>query len=422
MTDHTPPDDRGDRSPATPGRGGALSVALLVTLAVQNAVPPFSTDMYSPAFPHVTEDLGTTASLVGLTLTAFFIGMGLGQILGGVVSDQLGRRRPLIIGGLVCTAGAVICALAPGIWVLIAGRLLQGLGGGVAAAVGRAVLVDLAHGNVLARTMSLLQALGGLAPMIAPVVGGVMVTRWPWQAVFWALSAFGVAMSGLAWRYVPESLPVGSRHSGGATQIVRGIGQVLRIRAFNGFMLTSAFSGFCMFGYIANASYVLQEQKGLTPLAFSMVFAANALLNIMCTLANARLIGWRSPEALIRMGLTISGSSVVLLVVTVTVWDTALVPLCLGFAGLMAAQAFIFGNSSAVGLGLARGNAGAASAIQGLVQSTASAVSAPLATMGGGSTAVPMVVVMVVGVAGAWGSFQFLARRASGHEGGRLPA
>jgi DHA1 family bicyclomycin/chloramphenicol resistance-like MFS transporter len=122
------------------------------------------------------------------------------------------------------------------------------------------------------------------------------------------------------------------------------------------------------------------------------------------------------------MGLAISGSSVVLLVVTVAVWDTALVPLCLGFAGLMAAQAFIFGNSSAVGLGLARGNAGAASAIQGLVQSTASAVSAPLATMGGGSTAVPMVVVMVVGVAGAWGSFQFLARRASGHEGGRLPA
>ncbi len=383
---------------------------LLVTLAVQNAVPPFATDMYSPAFPQVTSDLATTPSLVGLTLTAFFIGMGAGQVLGGIASDQWGRRRPLILGGLVCTLGGLACALAPGIWVLVMGRLLQGLGGGVAAAVGRAVLVDLTHGDLLARALSILQAISGLAPMAAPVLGGVMVSHWPWRSIFWALAGFGVAMSVLAWRFVPESLPPTARHAGRIRVVVHGISRVLRVHGFIGFMLTSAFSGFCMFAYISNASYVLQEQKGLSPLVFSLIFAGNALLNIICTLVNARLIGWRSPESLIRFGVSVSAISVAILALTVVAWHSALVPLCVGFALLMGAQAFIFGNASAIGLGLARGHAGAASAIQGLVQSTASAVSAPLATMGGGRTAVPMIVVMMVGVAGAWLSFHVLTR------------
>ena len=105
----------------------AVSVGLIAALAVQNAVPPFATDMYSPAFPFVAADLATSATAVGLTLTAFFIGMGAGQVVGGTVSDRCGRRVPVVVGGLLCTLGAVVCALAPGIGVLVAGRLLQGL-------------------------------------------------------------------------------------------------------------------------------------------------------------------------------------------------------------------------------------------------------------------------------------------------------
>lgn len=159
--------------------GGPLTPALLLTLAALNAVPPMATDMYSAAFPQITASLSTTSTMVGLTLTAFFIGYAAGQVLGGAVSDQLGRRGPVVVGCLAALAGSLVCVFAPNAGVLIAGRVLQGFGGGVASSVGRAVLVDVAHGRMLARAMSLLQAVVGFAPMVAPVLGGFIVTRAP---------------------------------------------------------------------------------------------------------------------------------------------------------------------------------------------------------------------------------------------------
>ena len=167
------------------GRGAAVSMALIVTLAIQSAVPPFATDTYTPAFPHVTADLGTTASAVGLTLTLFFLGFGGGQLVGGPLSDRYGRRMPMIVGGIVCTLGGIGCALAPSIEVLVAMRLVQGVGGGIAATVARAVVIDVARGEQLARVMSLLMALGGLAPAIAPVIGGLVLTfGGTWHLIF----------------------------------------------------------------------------------------------------------------------------------------------------------------------------------------------------------------------------------------------
>jgi MFS transporter, DHA1 family, multidrug resistance protein len=155
--------------------GAAVSTSLVLTLALESAVPPFATDMYTPAFPRVTADLASSASLVGLTLTTFFLGMALGQLLGGPLSDQRGRRMPIIAGGLICTLGAVGCALAPSIGFLVVSRVVQGFGGGLAAVVARAV-VDVAKGDRLAKVMSIMMALGGLAPMIAPVLGGLVLT------------------------------------------------------------------------------------------------------------------------------------------------------------------------------------------------------------------------------------------------------
>ena len=310
-----------------------------------------------------------------------------------------------------------MCALAPTIWVLIAGRLLQGLGGGAAAAVGRAVLVDLTHGNQLARTMTLLQAIGGLAPMVAPVLGGVITTWATWRETFWFLTVFGLVMMTLAWHFVPESLPPQQRHSGGMGRFVSGISGVLRERVFVGFMLTSAFSGFCMFAYIANSSYVLQVQKGLSPLQYSLFFAANATTAMLVALLNARLVGWVHPRTLIRTGLSLSALAVAVLACSVLLWDTALVPLCVGFVVLMSAQSFVFGNSAALALGSVPLVAGTASAVLGLVQSLATALSAPLASSGGGTSAVPMLLVMVVGVTLAWVSFLAVGRAGGSRDG-----
>ncbi|MFT4136947.1 multidrug effflux MFS transporter [Microbacterium sp.] len=395
------------------GRGGAgVGMALIATLAVQSAVPPFATDTYTPAFPHVTADLDTTASAVGLTLTLFFLGFGGGQLIGGPLSDQYGRRMPMIIGGVVCTLGAIGCALAPSIEVLVAMRLVQGIGGGVAAAVARAVVIDVAHGEQLARVMSLLMALGGLAPAIAPVIGGLVLTfDGTWRVIFWALVVFGIVMSVTAAMVVPESLPPERRHSGGLGVVVHGFRAVLREPSFVGYVLTATASLFAMLAYIANSSYVLQEMKGMAPLPFSLFFATTALCQVGVTVVNARLIGRFRPQQLIAAGLGLSVAAVALIALTVLLWDTALVPVCTGFLVLMASQGLVFGNAAALAAAEVRDHAGSASGIQGIAQSLGIAVSAPLATSGGGRTAVPMVLVMVVGISGALVSFA-LARRA----------
>ena len=388
-----------------------MSTSLVLTLALQSAVPPFATDMYTPAFPRVTADLATSASLVGLTLTTFFLGMGLGQLLGGPLSDQRGRRMPIILGGLICTIGAVGCAVAPSVGMLVVFRVVNGFGGGVAAVVARAVVVDVARGDLLAKVMSILMALGGLAPMVAPVVGGAVLTAGgTWRTVFWVLVGFGVLMVLTAIVFVPESLPRERRHGGGLRQFSSGLRQVLRIRLFVGYALTAALSGFTMMAYIANSSYVLQEMKGLQPMPFALFFAGTALTQVLLSIVNARIVGRFRPRTLIGFGLTLAAVAVAALAVGVLALDTPLLLTCAGFLVLMAAQAFVFGNASALAVGQARQVAGAASAVLGVAQAVAMATAAPLASSGGGVTAEPMIWVMIAGVAGSLFAYLVLAR------------
>jgi MFS transporter, DHA1 family, multidrug resistance protein len=378
-------------------------------------VPPFATDMYTPAFPRVTADLATSAGLVGLTLTTFFLGMALGQLLGGPLSDQRGRRKPIIAGGLICTLGAVGCALAPSIGLLIVFRVVQGFGGGFAAVVARAVVVDVAKGDLLAKVMSIMMALGGLAPMVAPVLGGAVLTLGgTWRTVFWCLVGFGLLMMITAIVFVPESLPVEQRHGGGLRLFASGLSEVLRIRLFVGYMLTAALSGFTMMAYIANSSYVLQEMKGLQPMPFALFFASTALTQILLSVVNTKIVGRRfQPRTLIGFGLSLATLAVAALTVGVFALDTPLLLTCAGFLVLMAVQAFIFGNANALAAAEAPHVAGAASAVLGVTQAVAMATSAPIASSGGAATAVPMIWVMITGAAGSLFAYLVLARRSA---------
>lgn len=388
-----------------------VTATLLGTIALQTAVPPFATDMYTPAFPEVTASLGTTASLVGLTLTAFFIGFAAGQLGGGPWSDQRGRRVPLIVGGIVCLIGAVTCALAPSIWVLVAGRVIQGVGGGIAAAVARAVVVDVAHGDLLARVMSILQALGGLAPMVAPVVGALVITVATWRSVFWVLAGLGALMVLTAIWFVPETLAPERRHGGGLRRLMAGIGEVLRVRRYVGYMLTGTFSGFMMMGYIANSSYLLQVMKGMDPITFSLFFASTAFGQVVLSVVNARLIGRFRPRTMVVVGLTASVVSVIALALGVLLWDTPLVLTMVAFMVMMGSQAFVFGNAGAMAAMEVTHVAGAAAAVLGVAGALAMAAAAPLASATGGQSAVPMLGVMVVGVVGSVISFVTLTDR-----------
>ena len=384
-----------------------VTATLIGTIALQTAVPPFATDMYTPAFPRVTIDLATSASMVGLTLTAFFLGFAAGQLAGGPWSDQRGRRMPLIVGGMVCLLGAVGCALAPSIWFLVAARVVQGVGGGIAAAVARAVIVDVAHGDQLAKLMSVLQALGGLAPMVAPVAGALVITFAGWREVFWVLAGLGGLMVLTAIWFVPETLAPERRHGGGLRRSLAGVGEVLRVRPFVGYTLVQSFASFTMLAYIANAAYVLQEMKGMAPIPYSFFFASTALAQVLLSLLNARLIGRFRPHTLIAVGLGSTTVGVLALILGGLFWDTPLVLTCVGFLVIMASMAFIYGNAGALGAMQVTHVAGAAAAVQGVGGALANAVSAPLASSGGGETAVPMITVMAVGVAIAVVSYHF---------------
>ncbi|WP_257210835.1 hypothetical protein [Actinomyces ruminis] len=175
-------------------------------------------------------------------------------------------------------------------------------------------------------------------------------------------------------------------------------------------MLTSAFSGFAMFAYISSSSFVLQEIKGLSAFTFSVFFAATAGSQMLLSLLNARLVRHASIRRLIGLGLTISAVGISTVAVSVLLLDVALVPLCAGFLLVMSAQAFIFGNSSALALGEAPHVAGVASALLGVAQAAANGTSAPLASSGGGQSAVPMVAVMLVGIVGAWCAYLLVGR------------
>jgi DHA1 family bicyclomycin/chloramphenicol resistance-like MFS transporter len=389
---------------ATPGVV-PVTATLVGTIALQTAVPPFATDMYTPAFPQATVDLATSGTLMGLTLTAFFLGFAAGQLAGGPWSDQRGRRSPLIVGGVVCLLGAVACAVAPSAWFLVAARVVQGVGGGIAAAVARAVIVDVAHGDMLARVMSVLQALGGLAPTVAPVVGALVITVGTWREVFWVLAALGGLMVLTSVWFVPESLAPERRHSGGLRRSLAGIREVVAVRTFVGYALTSTFAGFTMMAYVANAAYVLQEMKGLAPLPYSLFFASTALAQVLLSILNARLIGRVRPRTMIVVGLAMAGLAVAILIVSVLWLGTPLVTTCIGFLILMSSTAFIYGNSGALAAMEVVHVAGAAAAVQGVANSLAMATSAPLASAGGGVTAVPMVVVMTVGAVVSIASF-----------------
>lgn len=379
-----------------------VSAGLVGTIALQSAVPPFATDMYTPAFPEVTTDLATTASLVGLTLTAFFVGMGAGQMVGGPVSDHHGRRVPLVLGGLICTIGAIGSAVAPSVAVLVMARVIQGFGGGVAAGVARAVLVDVARGARLARIMSVLVALGGLAPMIAPIAGAGVLAVGTWRDIFWSLAFFGALMTVTALWFVPETLPRERRHTGGLRESASHIREVLSSRTFSGYVLVSVFSGFSMMAYIANGPYVLQVQLGMGAFAYALFFASTALGQVLVSILNARVVGRIAPRRLVAAGLISSSVAIATLAVGVVALGSPLALVCAGFLVIMSAQGFVFSNANALAASDAPSHAGSASAVLGVGQALGMALAAPLASSGGGATAAPMVAVMLGGVSMSW--------------------
>ena len=185
-----------------------------MVLALLASVAPFSTDLYLSAFPVMADDLAATATGIQLTLASFLVGLAAGQLVFGPLSDRLGRRRPLLVGAAIFVVASVFAALAPTIEILIAARLVQGLAGAPGMVLGRAVIADLERGEAAARAFSLMMIVGGIAPVVAPLAGSLVVDAVGWRGALGVLVGLALLMLLSSWFVVPESLPVHRR--GGA--------------------------------------------------------------------------------------------------------------------------------------------------------------------------------------------------------------
>ncbi|MFF1510760.1 Bcr/CflA family multidrug efflux MFS transporter [Streptomyces sp. NPDC058326] len=378
----------------------ARRTGLLVTLVLGGltALPPLSMDMYLPALPEVTGALNAPAATVQLTLTACLAGMALGQLVVGPMSDKWGRRRPLLIGMIVYVLATAVCALAPTAELLIGFRLLQGLAGAAGIVIARAVVRDLYDGVEMARFFSTLMLISGVAPIIAPLIGGQILRITDWRGVFHVLTAIGVLLTLVVWRFLDETLPVERRHEGGVGEALRTMRGLLADRVFTGYMLTGGLAFAALFAYISASPFVVQEIYGASPQTFSLLFGLNSIGLVAVGQVNGKLlVGRVSLDKALGWGLgTILVASLALLLMTSGVFgEVGLVPVAAGLFVLMSAMGLAMPNTNAQALMRTPHAAGSASALLGTTSFLIGAVASPLVGIAGEHTAVPMAVVQL---------------------------
>ncbi|WP_344277656.1 multidrug effflux MFS transporter [Streptomyces hebeiensis] len=381
-------------------------VAVLVLLCF---VGPLSTDMYLPAFPRMAVDLRTDASGVQATLAAFLAGMTLGHLVFGPVSDRYGRRVPLLVGAGGCAVATGVCAVAPGLDGVVAGRFLAGFGGAAGVVIGRAVVTDIAEGAVAARLLGVLMALAGLAPVLAPLAGGLVIEAVGWRGVFTVLAGAALLVAGAVLVAVPESLPPDRRHPGGGRELLRTVREVTGDRAYAGYSLAFTFAFGALFSYIAGAPFVLQRVLGLSVGASSAVFACGAVCTALTGAVGARLTARTGPERLLRTGAYAMCAGAASLLAAALAGALTL-PVCLSLTALTCGGlGLVTGNATALALARVPHAAGTGSALLGTAQSALGAAVTPLVGLAGAENGGP-----VFGAMTACGAATLLAARWAG--------
>jgi DHA1 family bicyclomycin/chloramphenicol resistance-like MFS transporter len=381
-------------APAEQKKSGSRGLLLLI-LGALSAIGPLSIDMYLPALPAITSEMLSAPAQVQLTLTACLIGVSVGQVIAGPVSDVRGRRVPLIVGVAGFMLASLLCAFAPSVPMLIAFRLLQGVLGGAALVIVRAVVRDLYDGAAIARIFATLMLVSGLAPILAPIAGAQLLAFTSWRGVFVALSIAGLVLLLAVLPGVRETLPADKREGGGLKHTVATFWKLLRDRAFMASALTAGLSFAAMFGYISGSPFVLQEVYGATPQQYSLIFGLNALALTVMAQVGGRLSGRVPPVLLVRIGL---GTALVgaALLMTAALAGLGLWGIVSGLVVIMLGQGLTLPGTGALALGSQPAQvAGSASALLGVLQFALGAAAAPLVGLAGSGSALPMACVML---------------------------
>jgi DHA1 family bicyclomycin/chloramphenicol resistance-like MFS transporter len=396
------PADSGDA--AVPGQ-----LRLVLVLGALVALGPLSIDMYLPALPRIARDFGTTESTIQLTLTGTLLGLGLGQLLVGPVSDAIGRRIPLLAGSALHVLASALCLVSPNVEVLDVARVVQGLGASAGAVLALAMVRDLFDERAGATLLSRLILVMGVSPVLAPTLGSAVLNWTQWRGVFVVLGVLGLAIGVFAALALPETLPLSRRRPLALGSTVRTYAGLLTDRTFVGLVLVAGLAMAGVFGFVAGGSFVFQQQFGLNQQQFGFMFGASAVWMIAATQLNARLLRRFEPHQILvaaSVFATVSGAVLFTVAatgtggmfgVTVPVWGL------LFFAGLM------LPNAPAVALAAHGTAAGTAAALLGAVQFGVGALVSPAVGLLG-NNALAMAMVMAGGIALAFLVLVLLAR------------
>ena len=374
--------------------GDKIAWTTIVMLGMLCAFGPFCTDLYLPAVPTITRELHTDAATMQLTLTTSFLGLALGQLFIGPISDAFGRKRPLYVSLIVFALSSVACAYAPNITFLIIARLFQGLAGAGGIVLSRAIACDMYSGAKLTQFMSLLMTVNSLAPILGPIVGSLITTFFDWPAMFLFLALWGILLLVGSLKLVHESLPCDKR----SPQIRAAVWAMFKECSNKRFMclaLSLSFVQGSFFGYLASSPFIFQTIFGLSPFAYSMVFAANAVC-ITIAANGAGFLAKRVSEPLVvRLALLLQLVATLALGVEILFELHSIVLVCLSLALFVA----MMGSAQTAGFGLVMGSrtggAGAASGLFGVLTFIFGAFCAPLVGLMGETSMLPQFLVML---------------------------
>ena len=370
-----------------------MPLRLLLILGALSAFGPLAIDFYLPSFPTLALAFATDVEHVQLSLSAYFMGLAIGQLLYGPLADRFGRRMPLLAGLLLFTLASLACALAPSLEWLIAARFVQALGGCAGMVITRAVVRDMCDPIDSAKVFSQLMLVMGLAPILAPLLGGLMLNVLGWQSIFIALALFGALCLLAVALWLPETLSADA-----PTAPLRGaMGEYLRLFGdlpFLGYALTGGFAVAGMFAYIAGSPFVFIELYGVPAEHFGWLFGANALGFILAAQLNAWLVARHGPSYWLRRMVwlyLLCGSALLL---TALAQSTALWPLLIPLFGCIACLGVLLPNSSACAMAGQGSHAGSASALLGSLQFTIAASAAAVVGLLHDGSAWPMAAVI----------------------------
>ena len=374
---------------ATPTRV-AVPRAFMAMVGSFVAIAPLSTDFYLPVMPRIATDLHASASQTELVITAVLLGMALGQLVGGPLSDQRGRKGTLVAGLIGFVVTTALSALAPNLAILIVIRLLSGLAVALVFVVSRAMVADVYPGGEAARGFALLGAITGITPVLAPLIGGVLALVMGWRGIFLTLAGIGIVIVVIAVAFLPETMPVHARQRSGVMYGLRDLGACLRSRAFMAYVGTLAAGGGILFGYISNSPFVLEDGFGISTTQFSLVFAVNSIGIFSVAFLGRRVMTRFGPERLLWAGQAQALVGTALALAGLLAHSLPLV-----LAGLFLAISsggLVFATSTALGIGHSPVRAGSASALLGIAGFLVGGLLGPL----GGLGAVPFGILIVV--------------------------